>query len=93
MLGGPNEKLRAADFMNDVQVLADVDVPEELTRLSIGGKIKPRSLTIFSFGIVHKALTVTANEGFIRSARMQVKLYYNFSSLNIILLRFIFSGH
>lgn len=74
MLGGPNEKLRAADFMNNVQVMADVDVPEELTRLTIGGKIKARSLTIFSFGIVHKALTVTANEGFIRSARMQVKL-------------------
>lgn len=72
MLGGPNEKQRAAEFMKSITVLPDVEVPDELTRLSIGGKIKPRSLTIFSFGIVHKALTVTANEGFIRSARMQV---------------------
>lgn len=72
MLGGVQEKLRATEFMKTIEILPDVDTPEELTRLNISSKIRPRSLTIFSFGIFHKALTVTANEGFIRSAKMQV---------------------
>lgn len=72
MLGGSNEKQRAAAFMERVTVMPDVPIPDELQKLNIGGKIKARSLTIFSFGIVNKAITVTANEGFIRSARMQV---------------------
>lgn len=42
-----------------------------LDRLTFGGKIKTRSVRIFAFGLAHRALTVTANEGFIRSARMQ----------------------
>lgn len=73
LLGGVNEKRRAQAFMERVQVLADVErPPAELERLTFGGKIKTRSLKIFSFGIEHQAMTVTANEGFIRSAKMQV---------------------
>lgn len=60
--------------MRRVRVLPDTDADLAaigLDRLKFGGKIKTRSLLIFAFGIVHRALTVTANEGFIRSARMQ----------------------
>lgn len=57
--------------MQRVQVLPDTEHPGELERLQFGGKIKARSVQIFSFGLAHRALTVTANEGFIRSARMQ----------------------
>lgn len=72
LLGGEGEKIRANEFMQRVEVLPDALIPIEMTKLNVGGKIKERSLVIFSFGIAHKALTVTANEGFIRSARMQV---------------------
>lgn len=74
LLGGPQERVRAKSFMEMVKVRPDVDQPPaDLERLTFGGKIKTRSLKIFSFGIVHQAMTVTANEGFIRSAKMQVK--------------------
>lgn len=73
LLGGPQERIRAKAFMETVKVRSDVDQPPpDLERLTFGGKIKTRSLKIFSFGIVHRAMTVTANEGFIRSAKMQV---------------------
>lgn len=72
-MAGPQEKLRAVDFIKTIQICPDVQIAEELTKLNVGGKIKPRSLLIFSFGLIHKCITVTANEGFIRSARMQVQ--------------------
>lgn len=74
LLGGPGERGRAVDLMRRVRVLPDTEadlVATGLDRLTFGGKIKTRSVRIFAFGIVHRALTVTANEGFIRSARMQ----------------------
>lgn len=78
LLGGPQERIRAKAFMDAVKVRPDVDQPPpDLERLSFGGKIKTRSLKIFSFGIVHQAMTVTANEGFIRSAKMQVRVRLN----------------
>ncbi|CAG9829136.1 unnamed protein product [Diabrotica balteata] len=39
--------------------------------LKVGGKIKERSLTVFTFGDRIKAVTVTANDGFVRAARQQ----------------------
>lgn len=74
LLGGPGERQRAIELMRRVRVLPDSDADLAacgLDRLKFGGKIKTRSLRIFAFGIGHRALTVTANEGFIRSARMQ----------------------
>ena len=71
-LGGCGERQRAEEFTKRIEVLPDSELPEDMQhRLQIGGKIKPRSLAIFSFGICQKALTVTANEAFIRSSRMQ----------------------
>ncbi|CAH2014290.1 unnamed protein product [Acanthoscelides obtectus] len=43
----------------------------EQKALDIGGKIKQRSLTIFTFGDRIQAVTVTANDGFVRSAKQQ----------------------
>lgn len=71
-VGGPNEKIRAEEFVKRITVLPDVPIPVELAKLNVSGQIKPRSLLVFSFGIAHKALTVTANKSFIRSAKMQV---------------------
>ncbi|RZC34162.1 DUF1308 and/or Chorein N domain containing protein [Asbolus verrucosus] len=39
--------------------------------LSVGGKIRERSLIIFTFGDRIGAVTVTANDGFVRSAKQQ----------------------
>lgn len=72
LLGGVNEKRRTDELLEKVDVLPDVEsMGEELAELKIGGRIKPRSLKIFAFGVHHKAVTVTSNEGFIRAARMQ----------------------
>lgn len=75
-VGGPNEKVRAEQFEKRITVLPDVPIPAELAVLNISGQIKPRSLLVFSFGIAHKALTVTANKSFIRSAKMQVSFFF-----------------
>lgn len=80
LLGGPLEKQRAAELTSRLEICQDVpEIPPELSALSFCGKIKERSLKIFAFGIMNKAVTVTSNEGFIRSAKMQVSLKtYNF---------------
>lgn len=73
LLGGPNEKHRAKELTDRLEICEDVsEIPLELSALSFCGKIKERSLKIFAFGITRKAVTVTSNEGFIRSAKMQV---------------------
>lgn len=76
LLGGPNEKQRAKELTSSMEICEDVlEIPTELSALSFCGKIKERSLKIFAFGIIRKAVTVTSNEGFIRSAKMQVCNY------------------
>lgn len=40
--------------------------------LDVGGKIKERSLIVFTFGDKIQAVTVTANDGFVRAAKQQV---------------------
>lgn len=73
LLGGPSEKQRAKELASRLDICEDVlEIPTELSALSFCGKIKERSLKIFAFGIIRKAVTVTSNEGFIRSAKMQV---------------------
>lgn len=46
--------------------------------LPIGGKIKERSLTIFTFGDRIHAVTVSSNDGFVRAAKQQVIYLYLF---------------
>lgn len=74
LLGGAMERQRTQELLEKVQVLPDVEeAADGFTdlRVKVGGRIKPRSLKIFAFGLEHKAVTVTSNEGFIRAARMQ----------------------
>lgn len=87
-VGGPNERIRAKEFMKRVTVLPDdATVADTLVVrsvdnvdndsgqqqfspskvLSLGGKIKQRSKIIFRFGDNIQAMTVTANDGFVRS--------------------------
>lgn len=76
-LGGENEKKRTTEFVPLVKVLPDVTDEEQkllpnISKLQINGKIRPRTFQVFAFGLYHKAITVTANEGALRAARMQV---------------------
>lgn len=77
-MGGPREKERGQQLLETITVLPDLDELEENTiwsgkKLQMGKKIQSRSYKIFSFGMFHKALSVTANKGFIEAAKMQVK--------------------
>nr|XP_036224889.1 UPF0415 protein C7orf25 homolog isoform X1 [Bactrocera oleae] len=72
LLAGPQEHKRAAELMQIVEVLPDVTtVPDELAVIKFSGKINQRSLKIFAFGMQMKAVTVTSNKAFVRSAKMQ----------------------
>ncbi|XP_039961302.1 UPF0415 protein C7orf25 homolog isoform X2 [Bactrocera tryoni] len=66
------EHKRAAELMQIVEILPDVTaVPDELAVIKFSGKINQRSLKIFAFGMQMKAVTVTSNKAFVRSAKMQ----------------------
>lgn len=56
------------DIFNNVQFTPD-------KALSVGGKIRERSLIIFTFGDRIQAVTVTANDGFVRAAKQQVVIF------------------
>ncbi|XP_054728657.1 UPF0415 protein C7orf25 homolog [Anastrepha obliqua] len=72
LLAGPQEHRRATELMARVEVLPDVaTVPDELAVIKFSGKINQRSMKIFAFGTQMKAVTVTSNKAFIRSAKMQ----------------------
>lgn len=89
-VGGPNERIRAQEFLKKIIVLPDnataIDTMETNANaevfnnvqftsdktLTVGGKIRERSLTIFTFGDRIQAVTVTANDGFVRAAKQQV---------------------
>lgn len=88
-VGGPNERIRAQEFLKKIIVLPDnataIDTMETNANaevfnnvqftsdktLTVGGKIRERSLTIFTFGDRIQAVTVTANDGFVRAAKQQ----------------------
>ena len=71
VIGGPNEVLRADELLKRVRVVDDIPEGKIIDRLSLRGKIKHRSRIIFATGENLKSVTVTANEGFVRAARMQ----------------------
>lgn len=76
-LGGTGEKERAAELMTRITIVPDIP----FSCLKVGGKIKSRSVVIFGTGHMMRALTVTANEGFVRAAKNQVHLQ-KISNLN-----------
>ncbi|KAL7293947.1 hypothetical protein TKK_0012528 [Trichogramma kaykai] len=70
LIGGENEKKRANELINTVKIVNDI--PQgRVMELSLGGKIKERSRLVFATGENFKSITVSANEGFVRAARMQ----------------------
>ncbi|KOC68642.1 UPF0415 protein C7orf25 like protein [Habropoda laboriosa] len=71
VIGGPKEILRAKELLNKVQIVDDIPTGRIMEKLSLGGKIKDRSRLVFATGENMKSITVSANEGFVRAARMQ----------------------
>ena len=72
LIGGPNEKKRADELISRLKIVDDIP-KGRIMELSLGGKIKERSRLVFASGENLKSITVSANEGFVRAARMQVK--------------------
>lgn len=78
VVGGPNEKIRANQFLKQIRTYPDLSEEEENSvwencRLKVGGKIRERMFKIITFGMFHRALTVTANKGALEAAKMQVE--------------------
>ncbi|XP_015210039.1 UPF0415 protein C7orf25 homolog isoform X1 [Lepisosteus oculatus] len=79
-LGGPGEKARAAELLQRIKVVPDQ--PSERTmRLEASSKVNHRSLMIFGTGDTLKAITMTANSGFVRAAANQGVKYSVFIHL------------
>lgn len=72
-LAGEREKQRADELLNRIEVLPDVENPEEIINVEDSNRVKERSRKIFAFGIYHRAPTVTSNRGFVRAVK-----YLNF---------------
>nr|XP_050855828.1 UPF0415 protein C7orf25 homolog [Vespula vulgaris] len=71
VIGGPKETVRAHELLKRVKIVDDVQTGRIIEQLSLGGKIKDRSRLVFASGESMKSITVSANEGFVRAARMQ----------------------
>ncbi|XP_015674843.1 UPF0415 protein C7orf25 homolog [Protobothrops mucrosquamatus] len=69
-IGGPGEKYRATLLMDRIHVIPD-QPSERALRLVPSSKINSRSLIIFGTGDTLKAITMTANSGFVRAAANQ----------------------
>ncbi|KAF4521455.1 hypothetical protein B566_EDAN001752 [Ephemera danica] len=69
-MGGPGEKVRTVELLSRVTVVPD-QCPPRVAALNLSGKIKQRSQIVFGTGDALQALTVSANEGFVRGARNQ----------------------
>lgn len=69
-LGGPGERERAAMLIKRINVVPD-QPSERALKLVASSKINSRSLTIFGTGDNLKAITMTANSGFVRAANNQ----------------------
>lgn len=74
VIGGPKETQRAHEMLKKVRIVDDVTTGR-IMELRLGGKIKARSRLIFATGESMKSITVSANEGFVRAARMQVNIF------------------
>jgi len=67
-LAGPEEKARAEQLSNRLNVVPD-QCSDRLQQLDLTGKIKDRSRAIFGTGDNLKVATVTANSGFVRASK------------------------
>lgn len=80
------ELLKRLTVLPDDASFKDIDTNEDVVEeqttlnsnqfngdeLEVGGKIRERSLIIFRFGDRIRAMTVTANDGFVRAAKQKV---------------------
>lgn len=73
VIGGPQETQRAHELLKKTRIVDDIPVGRVM-QLRLGGKIKDRSRLVFATGENMKSITVSANEGFVRAARMQVRI-------------------
>lgn len=69
-LGGPGEKARAQKLLQRIIVVPDRP-SDRASKLNVSAKINSRSITIFGTGDALKAITMTANSGFVRAADNQ----------------------
>ncbi|KDR11077.1 UPF0415 protein C7orf25 homolog isoform X2 [Zootermopsis nevadensis] len=70
-LGGPGEVSRANELLARITVIPDMTSLRAQAQLKLGGKIKQRSLAVFGTGDAVRAVTVSANAGFVRAAKCQ----------------------
>ncbi|XP_063076379.1 UPF0415 protein C7orf25 homolog [Engraulis encrasicolus] len=70
-LGGPGEKARAEELLARLKVVPDDPSERTTSRLVISSKVNRRSLMIFGTGDSLRAVTMTANSGFVRAAANQ----------------------
>ncbi|CAF1165145.1 unnamed protein product [Rotaria sordida] len=69
-VGGPNEKKRAEELFKRLTIVPDC-LSERSAVLQASVKIKPRTKIIFGTGDHLRAVTMTANRGFVRAAAQQ----------------------
>jgi len=67
MVGGPTEQQRATDLLGRVTVVPD-KLSDRALSLPVTWSIKQRARTVFGTGDSLKAVTTTANAGFVRAA-------------------------
>lgn len=70
LLGGPEEKKRAAELMPHLTIVPDC-ISARFESLSESGQIRPRSKLIFGTADMLKCPILTSNEGFIRATAGQ----------------------
>ncbi|XP_072009442.1 UPF0415 protein C7orf25 homolog [Engystomops pustulosus] len=69
-LGGTYERERAASLIQRINVVPD-QPSERALKLAASSKINSRSVSIFGTGDTLRAITMTANSGFVRAANNQ----------------------
>jgi len=74
VIGGSKETQRAHELLKKTRIVDDLPTGR-IMGLRLGGRIKDRSRLVFATGENMKSITVSANEGFVRAARMQVRAY------------------
>lgn len=67
VVGGPAERQRAIDLLGRVTVVPD-ELSDRARSLPVTWSIKQRARTVFGTGDSLKAITTTANAGFVRAA-------------------------
>lgn len=90
-LAGPNELARANALLARVTMVSDDPSQRAQSKLSQNGKVKPRSIVIFGTGDQMKAVTTTANDGFLRAAKNQVNPFFSWTGGSFNRVRVIIS--